>query len=157
MARKLGLTSVAVGDWKLGKRKPGPDQRRQLELVYQIAATTWDNVVGVRAVPPPIPLAAPVADGEPDLFADVDAVIANCRRGLAAGGLLPSEQAAWQERMLKALATRQKMSNEADVREDKVVRYNPRWQTVRQRIAEALAPFPKAAAAVVEVLAELDA
>jgi len=146
-----------VGDWKLGKRKPGPDQRRLLERTYQIPGTAWDNVVGVRAVPPVVALAPAAPGGEPDLFADVDAVIESCRRGLAQGGLLPSEQAAWQERMLKAIGTRQKMQHEADVREDKVVRHAPFWKRIKVAVCEALAPHPAALADVMARLAELDA
>lgn len=175
IAEQLSVSKVSVGEWRNGLKKPGPDVRRHMLAHYQIAPAAWDQLPHVRAVAelpaepapevqappepgrrmvkprPPIELA-----GVGDPLAEVADLIRQCRIGMKTAGLVASEQANWQDRLLKALQHQQKLQDSADVRDDKIVRNAPFWLRIKDTLGVALEPYPEAARAVAKALRELD-
>lgn len=118
------------------------------------------RVTVVHAEPEELP-----EDDEPEeSILDASSALGDClklieriRKDAKRHGLTGQERARLADAEGKQLGLRARLEKEANKLEVTIIRTHPEWARVKSSILNALKPYPKAAAAVVEALAETGA
>lgn len=148
IATAVGTSRQAVHQWRRGEKKPAPASRAKLEDLFRIDPTAWDRA-GAEA-------AATVVDvprGGSSLE-QIDAEIASLRVQASAPGLIASARVRISEAITRAVAQRSRVEREQAMLEERIVREHPAYRKMKQRLLEALKPYPEAAKAAAKALLE---
>lgn len=152
LAVKIGCGSAVIGHWRRGRRIPGEAHRHKIELLFGIPRRAWDVAPGS---PIPASKTATTPDPDPDsgdtltiTKAQIEAVLEE----LKSKSLTDGASAKLRDTLAKLLALRSRLERDQELSEDRVVREHPEWARMKAAILRALEPYPKAAAALLEVL-----
>lgn len=161
VAGKVGCSKALAGYWRQGAKVPSPTMRAKLEAAYGIAPAAWELAPGAA---PPEPATAAGDEEEPELeavgtdtLALTNAQLAEIRRALRNKGLSEAARSKKEDTYAKLLALKARLEREQELVEDRIVREHPMWRRIRERIVEAVRPYPDAAKAIVSALEELEA
>lgn len=162
VAGKVGCSKALAGYWRQGAKVPSPTMRAKLEAAYGIAPAAWELAPG--AAPPEAAGPAAGDEEEPELeavgtdtLALTNAQLAEIRRALRNKGLSEAARSKKEDTYAKLLALKARLEREQELVEDRIVREHPMWRRIRERIVEAVRPYPDAAKAIVSALEELEA
>lgn len=161
IARQLGSNAPqTVLNWREGTTRPGERMRAQLYAVFGIPPDAWTRkpTGGVRPVGQVTPGAAGAPGGPPpSTLDDVLLLLDLARFDVAQPNLVAAERSRLLLATSRLLAQREQLERAAELAEDRYVREHPAWHRLRAAIVRALVPYPAAAKAVLDALAELGA
>lgn len=155
IAAKSKTTRQAVSMWRRGEKLPSASVRAALEAAYAIPFDAWDlgaelyQATGeqtTRSEPPRNDARRSIEWVNENL----EIVGTELRRRL-----VPVAKARFLDQQLKWLKYRDELRREEELREARYLQH-PRYLAMKQRLAEALAPFPDAARAAAEAMRELN-
>ena len=156
LAEKLGKSQTLVSFWISGERAPSARNRDLIEAVLGIEVRAWDQPVPRPPKPRPraeAPLDASVGALATRLIAILRAELERLEKERGT----PLERVRLGEKIASTLAQLAKMTGEsAEISESKILK-TPAWKQLRDRMLEALAPFPDAARAIGEALQKVGA
>lgn len=146
IARAVGTSRQAVHQWRRGEKKPGAPSRLKLQALLGIDPAAWDRDGSESAAP-----TAEIRVGGTSLE-QIDAEIASLRLQASAPGLIASARVRISEAITRAVAQRSRVEREQAMLEERIVREHPAYRRMKQRLLEALKPFPDAAKAAAKAL-----
>jgi len=160
LAEKIGCGAAAVGHWRRGRRIPGKTYRHKLELLFGIPQRAWDVVPGAKIPSEKTsekkassgPSSSSRTSSDEDTLEITKAQIASILTELDDDNLTDGATSKLRDTLAKLLALRARMERDQEMLEDRAVREHPEWLKVKSAILNALKPFPKASAAVIEAL-----
>lgn len=156
LAQRFGVVPFTWRRWLNGTSVPNPKTRRTIEDAGGPPARDWDELVA-DSTPPPRP-APPPTDGEATaettraqatqlsrlVQAEIDAVALDA-------DLEPGKRLGRLESLGGILAQLGRLTGASGLDERKIVA-SPAWRRIEARIADALAPWPEALAAVADAM-----
>jgi transcriptional regulator with XRE-family HTH domain len=168
IASRLGVTRVAVSQWLSGATRPAPSKRSAIAEVYGIAPELWEHA---SSDPPAPDRPAPTAEREhaarerAPRERPADGVLGKAHRleqmahelmerVQADPNATPLEQARVMASVAATLNLIAKITGQYELGA-RIMRL-PMWRRIERAIADALQPFPEAAAAVAEAMRRLE-
>lgn len=158
IAAKVQSSKQAVGCWRTGKKKPGPEARAKLDAAYGIPAISWGQRPSGRTSSAP-PAAADETTDEPaapSTMEGVEALLKLIRADRGRDGILASERVKLADAETRLLSLKHRLEKEAELLEDRIVKQHPMWARIQAAIGDTLVRWPEAALAVAAKLRELE-
>ena len=156
IAASVGTDKGTVSCWRNGSKVPSSQLRARLLSAHGIDPSSWDRrPEGSASAESP---ALPVAQADDSLTG-----LEMCKRQLVRlhrlvddTGLTSAELLKVEHEIGAAIRTKESIEAKAEMLEVRIVREHPTWRAMEARITEALRPFPDAAQAVADALAEME-
>lgn len=156
VAAELGCSKQLVGYYRKGDRPPSELHRAELERIYDIPRSSWDQHVGASAEKQ-----APARLHLPTLAADstlegVNKLLTALDKFQAEGALTPSSLLKFADIIGKQLALRARLERDRSLLEIRIISEHPKWPLIVGALREALRPYPDAARAVANAFDTLE-